>query len=174
MAAQKGFTLVELLVVISIIAILSVIGITVFSGVQKSTRDARRKADLHAISLALEQYKVKNGTYPQTGGGSFNSDSGSDPWITGLDSSYMTIVPRDPKNTGGGPYAGGYTYNYTSGDHYGATGGSYFILVAHLENPNSADKKTQCTFPNSTTSYGSTNSNANNTFSDTYFVCNQL
>ena len=37
-----GFTLVELLVVVAIIAVLSVIGITIFTGVQKNARDARR------------------------------------------------------------------------------------------------------------------------------------
>src|SRR3989338_1480589 len=50
----QGFTLVELLVVISIIAILSVVGVTIYSGVQKNARDARRKADVESISNALE------------------------------------------------------------------------------------------------------------------------
>ncbi|MBI2018651.1 prepilin-type N-terminal cleavage/methylation domain-containing protein [Candidatus Daviesbacteria bacterium] len=49
-----GFTLVELLVVISIIAILSVIGITVFGNVQQRARDARRKADIDSIAKAME------------------------------------------------------------------------------------------------------------------------
>lgn len=61
---SSGFTLVELMVVITIIAILSVVGVTVFSGVQKSARDAKRRADLDAIRLALEQYKTTNNTYP--------------------------------------------------------------------------------------------------------------
>lgn len=49
-----GFTLIELMVVISIIAILSVIGITVFSGAQKASRDARRKGDIDSMSSAME------------------------------------------------------------------------------------------------------------------------
>ena len=51
-----GFTLVELLVVVAIIAVLSVIGITIFTGVQKNARDARRKADVQSIQKALEAH----------------------------------------------------------------------------------------------------------------------
>lgn len=53
---SKGFTLVELLVVVAIIAVLSVIGITIFTSVQKGARDAKRKADVGAISKALEAH----------------------------------------------------------------------------------------------------------------------
>lgn len=51
---SSGFTLVELLVVIAIIAVLSMIGLTVFTGVQKSARDAKRKGDIDAIAKAME------------------------------------------------------------------------------------------------------------------------
>lgn len=52
----SGFTLVELLVVVSIIAILSVIGLAVFTGVQKGARNARRQSDIDAISKTLETH----------------------------------------------------------------------------------------------------------------------
>ena len=50
----KGFTLVELLVVVSIIAILSVIGLAIFGNIQKGARDARRKTDVDSIAQAME------------------------------------------------------------------------------------------------------------------------
>lgn len=56
----SGFTLVELLVVITIIAILSVVGLTIFSGVQRNARDTRRRSDIDAIAKALEVNKVPN------------------------------------------------------------------------------------------------------------------
>ena len=62
---KKGFTLVELLVVVSIIAILSLIGLTIFTNVQKGARDARRKADVDSIVKAYEgKYQPLTGKYP--------------------------------------------------------------------------------------------------------------
>lgn len=53
-----GFTLIELLVTVAVIAILVVIGITVFSGIQQKARDGRRQSDMVAIAKALEVNKV--------------------------------------------------------------------------------------------------------------------
>ena len=61
----SGFTLVELLVVISIIAILSVLGISLFGGVQQRARDTERRSEINAIKDALEQrFDAASGTYP--------------------------------------------------------------------------------------------------------------
>ncbi len=68
--SKKGFTLVELLVVISIIAVLSVIGITVFTGVQKNAADAKRRGDIDAIMKAYE-VTGSNGQYRQLTGADF-------------------------------------------------------------------------------------------------------
>ncbi|MBI2330351.1 type II secretion system protein [Candidatus Daviesbacteria bacterium] len=59
--SKKGFTLVELLIVISIIAVLSMVGITLYSGVQKNARDARRRVDIDAIANALEAHYTAAG-----------------------------------------------------------------------------------------------------------------
>ena len=57
----SGFTLVELLVVISIIAVLSVIGIAVYTTIQPDARNAKRRADIDAIAKALEVNKTATG-----------------------------------------------------------------------------------------------------------------
>lgn len=62
---KKGFTMIELLVVISIIILLITVGLTSFSATQKKGRDAKRKADLRDIKNALEQYYLSCGmVYP--------------------------------------------------------------------------------------------------------------
>lgn len=62
-----GFTLIELLVVISIIGLLSSIVLTSVNSARAKARDARRKSDLRTISLALELYYDKYGTYAVAG-----------------------------------------------------------------------------------------------------------
>jgi len=65
---SPAFTLIELLVTITVIAILAGITLGAMGGVnQKATRD-KTKAEIAAISNALEQYKSVNDSYPAAGG----------------------------------------------------------------------------------------------------------
>lgn len=61
---SKGFTLVELVVVIAIIGILAAIVLIGLSRYQADARDARRVSSVTAIAEALEKYYDLNGEYP--------------------------------------------------------------------------------------------------------------
>lgn len=125
---KKGFTLVELLVVISIISILTIVGISSFRTVQIKSRDVRRKNDLNSISKALNMYYNDNGSFPfgpllnidsmiKTSGVGFSAE------VNGTVVTYMVEMPRETTD-------GVEKYKYL-----GTTGKS-FKLFANLENEN--------------------------------------
>jgi prepilin-type N-terminal cleavage/methylation domain-containing protein len=61
---KKGFTLVELMVVITVIAILMTIAIVSFTRIQKQARDTKRKADIRTLQTALQAYFTEFQAYP--------------------------------------------------------------------------------------------------------------
>lgn len=61
---KKGFTIIELLIVIVVIGILATLVLNTFTGVQARARDTERRADLNALSTQLEVYFTDNGGYP--------------------------------------------------------------------------------------------------------------
>jgi type II secretory pathway pseudopilin PulG len=65
--AASAFTLLELLIVITIIIILAGLTIATMGYVQGKARRSRAEAEIAAISAALENYKADNGVYPQDG-----------------------------------------------------------------------------------------------------------
>jgi prepilin-type N-terminal cleavage/methylation domain-containing protein len=64
---RGGFTLIELLTVIGVIAILTTLTIGSIRGAKERANIARARADLAALSTALEEFKRLYGDYPQTG-----------------------------------------------------------------------------------------------------------
>jgi prepilin-type N-terminal cleavage/methylation domain-containing protein len=56
----SGFTIVELLVVIVVIAILAAITIVAYNGIQARARDTQRIQDIKTIAKAHELYNIKN------------------------------------------------------------------------------------------------------------------
>lgn len=60
---KSGFTLIEILVVISITAILFTVGVASFRGAQTKGRDSIRQRDLNTFAVALEFYFQKSGKY---------------------------------------------------------------------------------------------------------------
>lgn len=61
---SRGFTIVELLIVIVVIAILAAITVVAFNGVQQRARATTAQSELAAVAKKLEMHKIDNGTYP--------------------------------------------------------------------------------------------------------------
>jgi len=64
--AQRGFTIIELLIVIAIIAILAGLVLNNFQGAQAKARDTQRVTDINNVHSKLEEYYNENGAYPST------------------------------------------------------------------------------------------------------------
>lgn len=109
---KKGFTLVELLVVVAIIGLLAGIATVSVNSVRSKARDARRVADIKQIQNALELYYSGSGTYPNPGAdltlgtGTALALSNAASGFTDTDAAnigaevYLNPVPKDPQNTG--------------------------------------------------------------------------
>lgn len=122
MRSSRGFTLLELLIVISLVGILAVVLIIVLNPLTqfKKARDSQRRTAIKELQNSLEQYYNDNGSYPTTGGSFWSSEPNNDPevdsshtadWIPGLSPTYISTLPKDP--LGGNstfPYAGCATY----------------------------------------------------------------
>jgi general secretion pathway protein G len=128
---QRGFTLIELMVVISIMGILMAAGIVMFTNAQKKSRDAKRRADVDALAKAIEQYYQNNGNYFRASAGA-NSTSANwtGTWQTTLGGYFPSgKLPLDPINDS--------TYNYEFRARLGADGPpATFCVGATLETPN--------------------------------------
>ena len=61
---NKGLSFVELLIVVSIIAILVLLAISYFRSQILKGRDAKRKADINRIQIAVEEYEKDHNCYP--------------------------------------------------------------------------------------------------------------
>lgn len=136
---QPGFTIVELLIVIVVIAILAAITIVAYNGIQQRARDSQRISDLSNARKALMRWSIDN-SQPIS---AINSGSGGTAtgWFdaaytpyqsvlqTLIDGNYVSANLHDPLNS----KATHFSYMITpcnAGDTATAR-----VLLAHLENP---------------------------------------
>jgi len=91
---QKGFTIVELLIVIVIIGILAAITIVAYNNIQQRARDSARTSDIAGIQKALELYRADSGEYPSVG--TDNVGYNLSTLSTALVPKYINSIPNDP------------------------------------------------------------------------------
>lgn len=61
---QAGFTLIEIVVVLGILAVLALIVTVEYREIQPRARDTERQNDVSTVANALDRYFLKNGEYP--------------------------------------------------------------------------------------------------------------
>ena len=115
---HKGFTLVELLITVSIIGIMAALSLFALQNARVQGRDAQRKANLDSIRSAVELYRADCNTYPAS------MPAVGSAWTAPVGcggNTYMPIRPGDPLN----PTR---TYRYTPG-----AGNLTYSICAALE-----------------------------------------
>jgi general secretion pathway protein G len=121
---QSGFTLIEIMVVVVILAVLGALVVPkILENVDKA-RVTRAASDIRAIETALDLYRLDNFKYPTTEQGlQALVKQPADPSITNYRSEgYLPAVPKDPWN---------FPYQYASP---GADGRPYEITTYGKDN----------------------------------------
>ena len=98
---QRGFTLIEIMVVVVILGILAALIIPRIMGRPEQARMVKAKSDIQSIQSALDLYKLDNGFYPSTEQGlqalvtKPNTDPTPSNWKEG---GYLQSIPVDSWN----------------------------------------------------------------------------
>lgn len=124
---KKGFTLIEMLVVISIIGILAGLTLTGIGTARKNARDTQRKSDLQQYKVTLEAYATNNNSqYPnRTYNGDSKTPSGIFDIAGPIIDEYLPTRIDDPVDT--------IIYRY---EYQSDAGGLVYVLWAELETGN--------------------------------------
>lgn len=102
---RRGFTIVELLIVIVIIAILAAVTVAAYNGIRERSQASAIASDLKAITKAFVLYKESNGlsSWPIETDTSWKGTGGTNPFITEIiayNASFREFLPRAAANAG--------------------------------------------------------------------------
>jgi prepilin-type N-terminal cleavage/methylation domain-containing protein len=111
MGNQKGFTLIELMIVVAIIGILTAIAFPLYANIQARARVAKAQADARTLASAVVVYSAHTGVLPSALTDLSSSVSGVGGVVAGP---FISPIPSAP--------TGWAAYNYTS-----AAGGTFTV-----------------------------------------------
>jgi len=119
---HDGFTLIELMIVVAMIAILAAIAIPSYLGIQKKAARSEARANLEALAIALESYMAENNDYGPAGDYSYICGDGC------TKSSFAGSFPAPLATIAN--LGGGYNYNYWI--HIGTSPPAFVIVASAL------------------------------------------
>lgn len=131
-----GFTLMELMVVISIITFILSSIISVVTVARRSARDGKRKGDANQLQKAIVSFQIDNGYYPIANKSVSGTCDG-----TGVNMStdialnallvpkYLAKLPKDPSNPSGSYLIPPFDYQYACASSANASSTEYGLLV---------------------------------------------
>jgi prepilin-type N-terminal cleavage/methylation domain-containing protein len=113
----RGFTIVELLIVIVVIGILAAITIVAYNGVQSRARFSKMQSDIKSVQKYIEAYNAANGSYPSSGGVWKYQRQDGNAFIPGLVPAIANSLPSITDGPTGGITNNTYVYNSNGTDY---------------------------------------------------------
>ena len=116
-SARSGFTIIDMLIVVTVLTLLTGILLPILEQETLRARDGRRAGDLRSVASALATYKSVTGSFPDTGDewrgdsapfGNYGYDESG--YIPGIVPDFLPYLPKDPNPAYPNATGAGYMY----------------------------------------------------------------
>jgi len=153
----SGFTIVELLIVVVVIAILAAISLVAYTGIQNRAANAKTESEVAAIAKALEMYHADKGMYPNGSNYTPGSTAINGAWSTTADGSWQNLLTvlspyaqnLPTRSDSSSAMGGGDSFDYygNQANSCGASLGQMYIIVYRLRGAQKNTTKGTCNAP---------------------------